>query len=73
MWVRIKGVLYNLSLVQSIDFNAKTHSIQLIYTGVIPYTEHHRSNYRNDSAWIEFEFQALIQKGKMTDIFLEGK
>ena len=26
-----------------------------------------------DSAWIEFEFQALIQKGKMTDIFLEGK
>ena len=55
MWVRIKGVLYNLSLVQSIDFNAKTHSIQLIYTGVIPYTEHHRSNYRNDSTWIEFD------------------
>ena len=51
MWVRIKGVLYNLSLVRSIEFNAKSHSIQLFFTGVIPYA----NNYRNDSAWIEFD------------------
>ena len=51
MWVRIKGVLYNLSLVQSIEFNAKSHSIQLFFTGVVPYA----NNYRNDSSWIEFD------------------
>ena len=52
MWVRIKGVLYNLSLVQSIDFNAKTHSIQLFFTGVVSTTN---GSYRNDTAWIEFD------------------
>jgi hypothetical protein len=52
MWVRIKGVLYNLSLVQSIDFNAKSHSIQLFFTGVVPTTN---GSYRNDTAWIEFD------------------
>ena len=52
MWVRIKGILYNLSLVQSIDFNAKTHSIQLFFTGVVPTTN---GSYRNDTTWIEFD------------------
>ena len=52
MWVRIKGILYNLSLVQSIDFNAKTHSIQLFFTGVVSTTN---GSYRNDTAWIEFD------------------
>ena len=52
MWVRIKGILYNLSLVQSIDFNAKTHSMQLFFTGVVPTTN---GSYRNDTAWIEFD------------------
>tara|TARA_R110000824_G_scaffold1171_1_gene6296 strand:- start:1133 stop:1378 length:246 start_codon:yes stop_codon:yes gene_type:complete len=51
MWVRIKSILYNLSLVQRIEFNARTHSIQLFFTGVVPYA----NNYRNDSAWIEFD------------------
>ena len=49
MWVRIKGILYNLSLVQSIDFNAKSHSIQLFFTGVVPTTN---GSYMNDTAWI---------------------
>jgi len=52
MWVRIKGVLYNLSLVRSIEFNARTHSIQLFFTGVVPTTN---GSYRNDTAWIEFD------------------
>tara|TARA_R100000458_G_C8255173_1_gene231393 strand:- start:1116 stop:1364 length:249 start_codon:yes stop_codon:yes gene_type:complete len=51
MWVRIKGVLYNLSLVQNIVFDDKTHSLTLVYTGVIPYS----NNYRNDSTYIEFD------------------
>jgi len=53
MWVRIKGVLYNLSLVQSIDFNAKSHSIQLFFTGVIP--NQYGPGYKNDSAYISFD------------------
>jgi|TARA_Y100000034_G_C6681441_1_gene299588 hypothetical protein len=52
MWVRIKGVLYNLSLVRSIEFNARTHFIQLFFTGVVPTTN---GSYRNDTAWIEFD------------------
>ena len=51
MWVRIKGVLYNLSLVQNIVFDGNSHSIRLVYTGVIPYS----NNYRNDSTYIQFE------------------
>ena len=39
MWVRIKGVLYNLSLVQSIDFDNVSHSIQLYFTAVIPHND----------------------------------
>jgi hypothetical protein len=54
MWVRIKGILYNLSLVQSIDFNTKTFSIKLFFTGVIP-RENLTGTYRKDSTWIEFD------------------
>lgn len=54
MWVRIKGVLYNLSLVQSIEFNARTHSIRLVFTSVIP-RENLTGTYRNDSTYIEFD------------------
>ena len=54
MWVRMKGVLYNLSLVQSIVFNAKTHSIKLIFTSVIP-RDNLTGTYRNDSSYIEFD------------------
>ena len=54
MWVRIKGILYNLSLVQSIEHDAKSHSIQLSFTGVIP---HNNSSvtYHNDNVSIIFE------------------
>lgn len=59
MWVRIKGVLYNLSLVQSIVFDARTYSIRLVYTGVIPTLSHQGENltgiYRNDNTYIEFD------------------
>ena len=51
MWVRIKGVLYNLSLVQNIVFDCNSHSIRLVYTGVINYS----NNLRNDSTYIQFE------------------
>ena len=54
MWVRIKGILYNLSLVQSIEFNARTHSIRLVFTSVIP-RENLTGTYRNDSTYIEFD------------------
>ena len=54
MWVRIKGILYNLSLVQSIEFNARTHSIRLDFTSVIP-RENLTGTYRNDSTYIEFD------------------
>ena len=54
MWIRIKGVLYNLSLVQSIEFNARTHSIKLIFTSVIP-RDNLTGTYRNASSYIEFD------------------
>jgi len=51
MWVRIKGVLYNLSLVQSIDFNAKSYFLQVFFTCVIPYS----NNYKNCCNWKKFD------------------
>ena len=53
MWVRIKGILYNLSLVKSIDFNNRQHSIQLFFTSVIP--NQYGPGYKNDSAYISFD------------------
>ena len=54
MWVRIKGVLYNLSLVQSIDFDNVSHSIQLYFTAVIPHNDA-GGTYRSDSVYITFD------------------
>jgi len=53
MWVRIKGILYNLSLVKSIDFNNRQHSIQLFFTSVIP--NQYGPGYKNDNAYISFD------------------
>ena len=55
MWVRIKGVLYNLALVRSIDFNHKLKSIEIFFTSVILRPD---GSYYNDNAYIEFnEFE----------------
>jgi hypothetical protein len=55
MWVRIKGVLYNLALVKSIDFNHRLKSIEIVFTSVITRPETSTQNgYYNDSAYIEF-------------------
>ena len=50
MWVRIEGVLYNLSLVQSVSWNQKDSSIQLYWTGIIPFG----GDGVGDSTYIEF-------------------
>jgi len=54
MWVRIKGVLYNLALVKSIDFDHVSHSIQLYFTAVIPHNDP-GGTYRSDSVYISFD------------------
>ena len=53
MWVRIKGVLYNLALVKSIDMDHTSNSIQLDFTSVIP--NMHGTGYHSDSAYISFD------------------
>ena len=52
MWVRIKGVLYNLALVESIDFSNKGNFIQLYFTGVVPVQ--YGTGYKNNSVRISF-------------------
>jgi len=52
MWVRIKGVLYNLSLVKSIDMNHKLKSIELSFTSIILRPD---GRYHHDSAYISFD------------------
>ena len=52
MWVRIKGILYNLSLVKSIYCNHRDNSIELLFTSVILRSD---GSYYNDNKYISFD------------------